>query len=134
MKALHDQTVSHVNDVMEGCKWFGDKLSTQSYSHDWTKRSYLKEFARDFLSGEDIKTLPWWEKHLRERHHLNDRVPEDVNLIDVVEMLVDCVMAGMARNGSVHEVTVPDDVLRQAVGNTVTMLVEQIKVEDQADE
>jgi hypothetical protein len=58
------------------------------------------------------------------RHHLDkaDGVPTDVNLIDVLEHIADCVMAGMARSGSVYELKLPDEVLQRAFANTVNLL------------
>ena len=84
---------------------------------------------------EPFADMKWYKLHVNaERHHLNDRVPEDVDLIDVVERLVDCVSAGMARSGSVYDVTVPDDVLQKAVANTVLKMINAVIVYDSAEE
>lgn len=65
------------------------------------------------------------------RHHLlqPDGVPTDVNLIDVLDMIVDCVMAGMSRTGTVYPLTITDEVLRTAFSNTVDLLKNKIVVE-----
>jgi len=58
-------------------------------------------FYKDFKN--DFKTQDWYELHKnKERHHLSveSGIPSDVNLIDVIEFLIDGVMAGMARSGS----------------------------------
>lgn len=55
-------------------------------------------------------------------------MPEDVNLIDVIDMVCDCVMAGMARSGSVYPLDIKDEVLRRAFNNTVTMLTSNVQV------
>jgi hypothetical protein len=52
-----------------------------------------------------------------------------VNLFDVIEMLCDCVSAGMARSGDVYDVDIPAEVLTKAVRNTVELMKEQIEVE-----
>ena len=71
----------------------------------------------------------WWDNHRKvNRHHLlqEDGVPEDVNLIDVMEFIVDCVMAGMARSGSVYPLELDTKVLEKAFTNTVELLKGQI--------
>ena len=73
----------------------------------------------------------WWDNHRKvNRHHLlqPDGVPEDVNLIDVIDMICDCVMAGMARSGSVYPLTIDADVLRRAFDNTVELLKKNVEV------
>ena len=53
-----------------------------------------------------------------------------MNLFDVIEMICDCVAAGMARTGDVYEVTIPNEVLQKAVLNTVGILKNQIELVD----
>lgn len=65
---------------------------------------------------------------MTERHHLNDSVPEDVNLIDVLEMVIDCTVAGLARSGSVYDITIPEDVLKKAIDNTKQMIIDNVDV------
>lgn len=98
--------------------------------HDWTKTEepYRSLFYQDMvatmegrLKFEDGKWAKYHHTDL-ERHHLNRHVPDDVNLVDVVEMLCDCVAAGLARSGEVRPVEIPDDVLQDAVKNTVRLL------------
>ncbi len=65
-----------------------------------------------------------------ERHHLDDRVPDDVNLLDVIEMVVDCVVAGMARTGEVYPIELSNDILQKALNNTKELLIKHTKVQD----
>jgi hypothetical protein len=58
-----------------------------------------------------------------------DGVPKDVNLIDVLELIADCVMAGMARSGSVYPFNVDTEVLKRAFDNTAELLKSQVVVE-----
>jgi hypothetical protein len=51
-----------------------------------------------------------------------------VNLIDVLDMIADCVMAGMARTGEVYPLTIDQDVLMRAFQNTVALLKSQVVV------
>jgi hypothetical protein len=53
-----------------------------------------------------------------------------VNLIDVIEYISDCVMAGMARSGSVFPLVASDELLRRAFENTVALLSSQITVRE----
>ena len=99
--------------------------------HDDDKLNDIDGFHRDFQTG--FERTEWWDNHRKiTRHHLtsDDGVPEDVNLIDVLEMIVDGAMAGMARSGSVYPPTISTNVLLRAVKNTFELLVSQIVVED----
>lgn len=78
----------------------------------------------NFMDGEWAH-LHYYEK---ERHHLKQHCPDDVNLFDVIEMLCDCVAAGMARSGDVYDVDIPAEVLTKAVANTVELLKDEIEV------
>lgn len=69
------------------------------------------------MSGE------WYQLHVNsERHHLLSRCPEDVNLLDVVEMIVDCVCAGKTRSGEVRDLEISTDILEKALKNTVKLV------------
>lgn len=67
---------------------------------------------------------------MTERHHLNDSVPDDVNLVDVLEMVIDCTVAGLARSGEVYDITIPEDVIKKAIDNTKNMIIENSEVVD----
>ena len=130
---LTANTQSHIRDVKAVGYWLSLKLKESVLNHDHTKLEYMDEFHKDFTSGKQgqpFKELPWWQKHMTERHHLNDSVPEDVNLIDVLEMVIDCTVAGLARSGEVYDITIPEDVLKQAINNTSKMIIENTEVVD----
>jgi len=59
----------------------------------------------------------------------SDGIPSDVNLIDVLDMIADCVMAGMARTGNVYPLDIKPDILMIAFNNTVELLKNKIIVE-----
>lgn len=128
-------TVKHREAVFEACDMLAEKLSMQAMRHDYTKlNDFLPMFKRALETGfkdDEFKQLNWWDIHKRtERHHLNDFVPEDVNLIDVIEMLCDCVCAGKARTGNVYPIKISNETLQLAVENTVKFLIENIEVEE----
>jgi len=124
-------TKRHIYAVIEAYKALTEHGVEQAKKHDHTKLEDLKGFT-DALNtravGAEFKKHPWWKKHMTERHHLNDSVPDDVNLLDVLEMVCDCVCAGMARTGEVYPVEIKPEVLKKAVANTAELLKKNIKV------
>lgn len=129
---LLESSKQHIGDVEKALGFFAGALHRASATHDWDKLEFIAGFYADFQTK--FKETRWWDKHRRiSRHHLNydDGVPDDVNLIDVLEYIADCVMAGMGRSGSVYELTLSDEVLQKAFKNTVELLKSQVKVEDE---
>ncbi len=127
---LFKSSVQHIQDVSKGAEFFATMMIDSARNHDNDKLSDLDGFHRDFLTG--FKKTAWWDNHRKvNRHHLlaQDGVPKDVNLIDVIDMVVDCVMAGMARSGSVYPLDISSDVLMTAFQNTVELLKTEIVVE-----
>lgn len=128
-ETLLKSSLQHIADVQAGLALFAGLLLQAAGRHDYDKISDIEGFHRDFLTG--FKETSWWDAHRRlNRHHLlqSDGVPEDVNLIDVLDMISDCVMAGMARAGSVYPLDISSDVLMKAFQNTVELLKSQTSV------
>jgi len=120
----------HIADVCEALSYFKDLIDAAAHSHDTDKLTDIDGFHADFLTG--FKEHSWWDRHRKlNRHHLlePDGVPSDVNLIDVLDMIADCVMAGMARTGTVYDLKISPDVLMAAFGNSVELLKKEIVVE-----
>lgn len=119
----------HIDDVGKALELFSVRLGKAAYTHDYDKIDGIDWFHADFVTG--FKQTGWWDNHRKiHRHHLDatDGVPPDVNLIDVIEYISDCVMAGMARSGTVYEIKIAPDVLQFAFENTVRLLKKQVKV------
>ena len=128
----------HKDDVLNLADAFSMELRRRVGNHDWTKvqEPYAEMFydlmkatiedGADFMSGE------WARLHYEvlERHHLAQHCPEDVTLFDVLEMIFDCVSAGMTRSGSVYPIELSDEVLQKAMSNTVEYLVKHVEVTD----
>ena len=98
-------------------------------THDPDKVDDISGFHADFVTG--FKQTEWWDRHRKlNRHHLTmeDGVPEDVNLVDVLDFIADCVMAGMARSGSVYPLSLSPELLERAFQNTVTLLTREVVV------
>ena len=122
---LLKNTKEHIESVTSGLSFFSRMLLESGKNHDFTKLEYDEEFYDALVKG-DLRTNDnniWFQKHItEERHHLSNRVPDDVNLVDIFEYLVDCVMAGLARSGEVREVKIYDGVLQKAFQNTIELL------------
>jgi len=126
-------SVTHISDVVKALAFFQSYLTEAAGRHDNDKLIDINWFHDDFVTG--FKQTGWWENHRKiTRHHLNqeDGVPMDVNLLDVLEYIADCVMAGMARSGDVYELVMPPELLSRAFINTVAMLKAQVVVTDMA--
>lgn len=137
-EAVKHDTELHIEAVEKCGNFLCDRIKEQFKEHDHTKLGkYLPAFTEALSSGfkgKEFKEQDWWEIHLKERHHLNDKVPDDVNLIDVLEMICDCISAGMARSGEVYDLKLPEEVLQKAFKNTADLLKKEIKVEKDDDE
>jgi hypothetical protein len=128
-ETLLESSHQHIADVREALHYFESMVRKAAENHDHDKISDIDGFHRDFLTG--FKRTEWWDKHrVINRHHLNndDGIPDDVNLIDVLDFIADCVMAGMARSGSVYPLTLPPDLLEKAFQNTVEKLKKNVMV------
>lgn len=127
---LKESSNQHRMDVMKGMDFFRQMIAVAAIEHDVDKISDLDGFYRDFQTG--FKQTEWWDTHRKvNRHHLlqADGIPEDVNLIDVLDMITDCVMAGMGRAGSVYPLEIAPELLKRAFDNTVEILKAEIIVE-----
>ena len=119
----------HIEDVRSGLAFFGELLREAARVHDRDKLTDIDGFHRDFVTG--FARTEWWDNHRKvNRHHLlqADGVPNDVNLIDVLDMIADCVMAGMGRSGSVYALTLAPELLEKAFQNTVELLKSEVVV------
>jgi hypothetical protein len=126
---LLESSKQHISDVEKALRFFALRLRCRAENHDWDKLEFIAGFYADFQTK--FKETRWWDKHRRiSRHHINyaDGVPEDINLIDVLEHIADCVMAGMGRSGSVYELKLPDELLQRAFRNTAELLKAQVVV------
>jgi len=130
-ETLYNSSLQHINDVQRALAFFQHHLAIASVEHDTDKLTDIAGFHRDFVKGFPDGDTPWWDAHRKlNRHHLNmsDGVPENVTLIDVLDYIADCVMAGMARSGSVYEIKIDPDVLMRAYVNTIELLKKEVVV------
>lgn len=130
-ETLLESSLQHIGDVVRAMAFFSGKLIEAAGCHDYDKLTAIDWFFSDFRTK--FEEHGWWDNHRKiHRHHLGqeDGVPQDVNLLDVLEYIADCVMAGMARSGEVYPLAASDDLLRRAFENTVTLLKSQVVVND----
>lgn len=123
-------SLQHISDVGKGIAFFAGKLTEAASIHDYDKLSKIGWFHADFTT-DILKPGGWLENHYKiHRHHLDKDggVPEDVNLIDVLEHIADCVMAGMGRAGDVWPIKLTDELLQRAVANTAALLKSNVVV------
>lgn len=126
---LKSASFSHIADVRQALAYFQKKLQEAGELHDFTKIEGIDQFYSDFKTK--FETHEWWDNHRKlERHHIGqeDGVREDVDLIDVIEFVADCVMAGMARSGSVYDLKLPSELLQKALKNTTEKLKAEVKI------
>lgn len=125
---------SHIRDVSYVMNDIAYCIMARGGNHDYTKKSHEGLFYDNFLStmnnGTSFVDGEWYKYHVeKERHHLLSNCPEDVNLIDVLEMIVDCVCAGMARSGEVRHIDINQEILDRALVNTVDMIKYMVDVQ-----
>ena len=90
----------HRQDVRAVMYHLSNQMRMQGIKHDWTKISKEKLFYKDFLATMN----------------------EGADLLDIIEMVVDCVCAGKARSGEVRELEISDEILKLALNNTVKLV------------
>lgn len=128
---LRQATVSHISDVNKGLTFIQELIRKAKEKHDFTKISEFNAFYNALKTGFEDKT--WWEMHQREeRHHLNDPqfISSDINLIDVLEQIVDGVMAGLARSGEYRFEPLSNEILQTAYMNTAQLLISVTEITD----
>ena len=132
---LYLETEQHKMDVARLMSFIALELNEIGYNHDWTKIQYFDQFAKDTLERQDtpdFKSRDWYKIHTKEeRHHLNVNTPKDVDLLDVLEFICDCVVAGKARTGRVEKkyLELSGDILKKAFWNTVDKLIDEVQVD-----
>lgn len=123
----------HAGDVGAVMHELSRMMDRAGKNHDCTARSQERMFYRDFVDaqehGTDLAEGEWYQIHIRaERHHLLSHCPDDVNLIDVIEMIADCVCAGLARSGEIRDMEISREILDKAVENTAGLIRSMVVV------
>lgn len=122
--------MQHIGDVQQALSLFSDRLQQAGELHDYDKLTRISWFHSDFVTN--FKETGWWDNHRHiHRHHLAqpDGIPTDVNLLDVLEYIADCVMAGVARTGAPTPVVISPVLLTRAFHNTVELLKSNVTLD-----
>lgn len=133
-----DSNLDHKNDVSAMMANLAEDIEERGKHHDFTKTTeparslFYRELCEKIEGKIDrFEDGEWYPMHCKtERHHLKQHCPFDVDLIDVIEMICDCVCAGLARSGKVYPVEIPSDVLQTAVKNTTQMCINAVEVDE----
>jgi len=130
-----ESNTSHRRDVCRMMLEIAEDIKSAGMNHDYTKTEddtgslFYREFCNTLDGKMNFEEGQWYKMHCKkERHHLNKHCPEDVNLIDVIEMICDCVCAGMARSGSVYPIEISSEILQKAVKNTAEMCMSCVQL------
>lgn len=137
---FHNANQMHMNDVERTMNEVGWEILHRGRQHDITKTILEEMFYRDMVDTIENRIKftdgEWANIHYNnERHHLHRVVPEDVNFIDILEMICDCVCAGKARSEKEYvDVELDMQTLRKAYENTVKLINDIVVLEEQDDE
>ena len=127
---------AHRRDVYKLMHELGADIMSAGERHDITKVTREHEFWRDFSNkmenpALEFTDMPWYKMHVAaERHHLSNNVPDDVDLIDVMEMICDVVAASLARSGQEPMISFDADLLNRAAENTALKVIASCEVEE----
>ena len=128
---LFASSEQHIDDVRKAHAFFVHCLSNLAQRHDYDKLTDLDGFYANFSHKFAEGHRDWLDRHVTlNRHHLNDPrgVPDDVNLLDVLDFIADCTMAGKGRSGSVRPLVIDAMVLARAFQNTCALLDAEVVV------
>lgn len=117
----------HIQDVRNVMNEMALQMMLRGDEHDWSKKALEKTFYEEFKNtlenGNDFTKGFWYDHHVhQEKHHPLSCCHEDINLLDIIEMIVDCVCAGKSRSGKIRELEVSDEILSLALDNTVKLI------------
>lgn len=136
---LRDAVRQHRRDVRRGMERLADLIRERGAKHDWTKMDFFDEYFAHFNAKQkgEIRDSDWrlsdWAQHFHtryERHHVEEAPPDDINLIDIIEHLVDGVVAGKGRGGEYKADTLRPGLLEKAYANTQKLIADMVEVAD----
>jgi len=125
----------HISDVQKGCAVIANKIIEAGINHDNTKMTIadVDIFMEERESGNYNNWLKSHRNNNRHHFHQLDNCPDDYNLVDVIESIVDCVTAIKARKGQTVKMAtdyISPELLAKAFKTTIEMLENEIIVEN----
>lgn len=134
---FREANLSHQREVKSVMSTLAMLLINNGLIHDYTKNSSLYqeyyEYFKDFKEKQGIDFIngSWYQHHITaERHHPNSYCCSDINLLDIIETIVDCVCAGKARSGEIRDLEFDSEIVQKAIQNTVKLIDDITVVED----
>lgn len=127
LEQFREANQMHRDDVMNVMDELSCMLKTQGEDHDWTKVSFEDKLYQDFMSslkGEmSFASGVWYKVHVAtESHHPLSYCHDDITLLDIIEMVVDCVCAAKTRGVLTELREVDTAILMKALQNTVSLV------------
>ena len=125
----------HIEDVRNTMNELSQILKQKGEVHDRTKLSDEELFYSDFKdtleNGSNFILGDWYQLHITtEAHHPASYCHKNIDLLDILEMIVDCVCAGKARTGTIRNLEINDEILKLAFNNTVEKIDKMVEVEE----
>ena len=111
---------THIEDVKKVANFISYLLSVRACHHDFDKIENIDLFYKAHQSG--WKDIEWWENHKKISNHHPDISKEDIDLLDIIEMIIDCSVAGLARKGSIYDISIDPKILQKAFDNTTKLI------------
>lgn len=129
---LREAVHHHRRDVRRGMERVAELIVERGKKHDWTKLNFFDEYFDHFkkMQAQGLDDVHWAnDYHFKyERHHIEASPREDVNLIDILEHLIDGIVAGKGRYGRYKADDISSITLQKAYKNTQAMLADMVQV------
>jgi len=125
-------TGRHIDNVSDAMEFFGNQVIQAGDMHDYTKILNFDDYHKALESGNKRST-DWYKLHItEERHHIVESDYRDVTLIDLLEYISDCVMAGSVRTNDPQKINlkISNEILQNAFANTLEMLKKEVVVKE----
>ena len=135
---LFNQVMKHQDDMNDVMLMLSEHLRDMGSVHDWTKTDFFTDFYEDSLERQKETPTPfhdrdWFNIHCTyERHHLNSRIPSDVDLFDLLEFICDCMVTSMEHEEDLNKyfLLLNNQILYDAYWNTVEKIRSCLKYKE----
>ena len=115
-----------------------DEIIVAGRDHDYTKvrdqykGNYYVDLCNSIENKVNFSSTDWRQEHFQlERHHLNEHCPDDVNLVDIIENIVNTIVSNCEINGTYGTVSINNTVLLNALNNTITKVKAYINIKSE---
>lgn len=130
----------HINNVKQVMREISNSLNSKVSYHDFTKihepfkTMFYNAVYEKIKNGASFDDSEWAITHYStERHHLNKHIPEDMDLLDVLEYVVDQIVSNAEQLGIKGNVTISNLDLMTALQNTVSKISNMIFIPEEGE-